>query len=110
MKTISLAWASTLAMVAGIGIVAGIGFAAPKEPEDTAFRYKDGADVYANSCHFCHDTKIGPTIKGRGLDPLYIGYIVRHGNAAMPAFRISEINDQELEMLVDYVSKQDAEK
>jgi len=35
---------------------------------------------------------------------------VRHGSRAMPAFRASEIDDQSLEKLAEYVSKAAADK
>jgi mono/diheme cytochrome c family protein len=66
--------------------------------------------VYKKVCALCHDTAVGPVILGRGHDPSYIQLIVRHGNRAMPAFRTSEIDDQSLEKLAEYVSKTAADK
>jgi mono/diheme cytochrome c family protein len=85
--------------------VTGIAWAAPQQAPEQGFAWKDGAEVYAKVCAFCHETKIGPVIRGRGLDPLYISYTVRHGNRAMPAFRSSEIDDQSLEKVAEYISK-----
>ena len=69
-----------------------------------------GKLVYAKLCAFCHETKIGPIIRGRDLDPLYIGFTVRHGNRAMPAFRQSEIDDESLQKAAEYVSKWKADQ
>jgi mono/diheme cytochrome c family protein len=74
------------------------------------FAWKDGAEVYRKICSLCHETSVGPAIRGRSLDPMYIKLIVRHGSRAMPAFRASEIDDQSLEKLAEYVSKAAADK
>lgn len=105
MSPYSKASASILAAVSAVGVVAGIAWAASQQAPEQGFAWKDGAEVYAKVCAFCHETKIGPVIRGRALDPLYIGYTVRHGNRAMPAFRSSEIDDQSLEKVAEYVSK-----
>jgi mono/diheme cytochrome c family protein len=99
------------AAVAG-GLVASMTWAAPKEKEAPVpgFAWTDGAEVYSKVCALCHDTNVGPTIRGRGLDPLYISLMVRHGSRAMPAFREAEIDDQALQKLAEYVSKQEADK
>ena len=76
-----------------------------KEVPQTGFAWKDGAEVYTKICALCHETSVGPTLRGRELDPLYIRLIVRNGSRAMPAFRASEIDDHSLEKLSEYVSK-----
>lgn len=108
MKTLSparKASASILAAIVAVGVVTGVAWAAPQQAPEQGFTWKDGAEVYAKVCAFCHEAKIGPVIRGRGLDPLYIRYTVRHGNRAMPAFRAAEIDDQSLEKVAEYVSK-----
>lgn len=85
--------------------VAGTAGAAPKGPPEPGFVWKDGAEVYAKVCSFCHEAKVGPMIRGRGLDPNYIRFIVRHGNRAMPSFRAAEIDDESLAKVAEYVSK-----
>jgi mono/diheme cytochrome c family protein len=99
-----------LAAVVVIGIAAGVAGAASEEAPRPGFAWKDGAEVYAKICALCHETRVGPTLRGRGLDPTYVQLIVRHGNRAMPAFRASEIDDQSLEKLAEYVSKAEANK
>ncbi len=99
-----------LAAVVAIGMAARVAGAAPEEVTQQGFAWKNGAEVYAKICAFCHDTAVGPTLRGRGLDPTYIQFVVRLGNRAMPAFRASEIDDQSLEKLAEYVSKAEANK
>lgn len=74
------------------------------------FAWKDGAEVYTKICALCHETSVGPILRGRELDPLYIRLIVRNGSRAMPAFRASEIDDHSLEKLAEYVSKPAGDK
>lgn len=90
--------------------VAGTAGAAPKETPESGFVWKDGAEVYAKVCAFCHDANVGPTLRGRGLDPTYITFMVRHGNRAMPAFRAAEIDDESLAKVAAYVSKASADQ
>lgn len=93
-----------MALVA-VGSIASIAGATPQESSSPGFVWKDGAEVYAKVCAFCHEAKVGPAIRGRGLDPNYIRFIVRHGNRAMPAFRAAEIDDESLAKVAEYVSK-----
>lgn len=99
-----------LAALVAIGIAARVAGAAPQPAPGQSFAWKDGEEVYKKICALCHETAVGPTLRGRGLDPTYIQLIVRHGNRAMPAFRSSEIDDQSLEKLAEYVSKTEAKK
>ena len=99
-----------LTAAVAVGIAVSTAGAAPKEASPPGFAWKDGAEVYTKICALCHETAVGPALRGRGLDPTYIQLIVRHGNRAMPAFRASEIDDQSLEKLAEYVSKAEANK
>lgn len=99
-----------LTALAAVAVVAGAAWAAPQQPTKQGFAWKDGAEVYAKICALCHESTVGPALRGRALDPTYIKLIVRHGNRAMPAFRASEIDDQALEQLAEYVSKAEASK
>ena len=70
---------------------------------DAAGQWRDGLQVYVKICSYCHDTNIGPIIKGTPKPAEYIYYIVRNGFRAMPAFRASEIDDETLKMLANYI-------
>jgi mono/diheme cytochrome c family protein len=84
-------------------LIAAGASAAPPEPQ-SHFRWKDGPEVYAKVCSYCHDQQIGPVIRGRSLPPAYISAVVRNGNRAMPAFRASEIDDESLKKVAEYIS------
>lgn len=66
----------------------------PREPER----------VYRQTCGYCHGHNVAPLIRGRGLDPATVEYVVRHGNGAMPAFKPTEITNQELAALAKWIS------
>ena len=93
-----------------VGMLAGAAWAAPQQPAEQGFAWKDGAEVYTKVCALCHETNTGPAIRGRGLDPMYIRLIIRNGYRAMPAFRASEIDDEVLEKLAEYISKTTADQ
>lgn len=82
--------------------------AAPEENANPApsTKWKNGAEVYTKICGYCHQNgKVGPPILNRQLPPAYIRAIVRNGNRAMPPFRPSEIDDESLAKLEEYISK-----
>jgi mono/diheme cytochrome c family protein len=93
---------SGLILTASFGGVMG---ADQNNVSQAGFAWKDGAEIYKKICALCHETAIGPVLRGRDLDPLYITLIVRNGSRAMPAFRASEIDDESLKTLAEYVSK-----
>ena len=94
-----------LAITTAIVIMANSAWAAPQDVPARGFVWKDGAEVYAKVCGYCHDAQVGPQIRGRSLPAAYIRTIVRNGHRAMPAFRPSEIDDESLAKLAEYLSK-----
>lgn len=66
-------------------------------------QWRGGENVYAKVCGHCHDTNIGPVLKGRQLPPQYISAIVRNGFRAMPAFPASFIDDNALQQVGEYI-------
>jgi len=94
-----------LAIVIAIaaGTMTKAALAAPPAPSG-AFVWKDGPEVYAKVCGYCHDQGVGPVIRGRALPPVYTRNVVRKGSRAMPAFRIAEIDDESLTKLAEYIS------
>ena len=102
--------ALTLMALVAVGLLAGAAWAAPQRPAEQGFAWKDGAEVYTKVCALCHESNTGPAVRGRGLDPMYIRLIVRNGYRAMPAFRASEIDDEVLEKLAEYISKTAADQ
>ena len=102
--------AFVLAALAAVGVVEGIAWAGPQQVSEQGFVWKDGGEVYQKVCALCHETKVGPVILGQSLDSAYIQMVVRQGSAAMPAFRASEIDDQTLQKLAEYVANPAADK
>lgn len=84
-------------------------WSAQDEKNNPGFAWKDGAEIYAKICAYCHETHVGPQIRHRELPAAYIRAIVRNGNRAMPAFRPSEIDDESLIKLADFISKKEAQ-
>lgn len=67
--------------------------------------WKDGIQVYAKVCGHCHETGVGPVLKGRNLHPAYITAIARQGFRAMPAMRASFIDDDALQSVAEFINK-----
>ncbi len=86
-------------------IMADIGRASAEINTDKGFRWRDGAEVYSKVCSYCHEGQVGPRLFGRELPPEYIRAIVRNGNRAMPPFRSSEIDDESLAKLAEYIQR-----
>lgn len=60
--------------------------------------------IYAKSCGYCHGHNVGPVIRGRGLPVETVTAFVRRGQGAMPAFRPTEISDEELTALAKWIA------
>ena len=84
-------------------------WSAQDEKNNPGFAWKDGAEIYAKICAYCHEAQVGPQIRNRDLPAAYIRAVVRNGNRAMPAFRPSEIDDESLVKLADFISNKDAQ-
>lgn len=63
-----------------------------------------GQQFYQQVCAKCHEAGIGPVITGRGLPEATYVYMARNGFNAMPAFRLSDIDDATLQDLAKYLS------
>ncbi|MCP5215741.1 MAG: cytochrome c [Pseudomonadales bacterium] len=79
-------------------------------PVDSAFghsygEWRDVQQIYASTCHYCHDTGVAPVLFGRALPPQYIAHRVRNGFNAMPAFKPSEIGVADLEALARWIEQ-----
>lgn len=80
-----------------------------------------GKQVFDHYCAHCHapgmaypGTRQLAMRRGRDkavleersdLDAVYVGYVVRHGRMAMPAFVPSDLNAERLEALIEYLTK-----
>ncbi|MCC2682719.1 MAG: cytochrome c, class [Nitrosospira multiformis] len=94
-----------LSMSVAAAMMADIACAAAETNADKGFRWRDGAEVYSKVCGYCHGGQVGPRILGRELPPEYIRAIVRNGSRAMPPFRPSEIDDESLAKLAEYIQR-----
>lgn len=99
---------SVTALGAGLMLTAGavVAQSQPGPPSPTV--EGQGKRYFEKVCAKCHEAGIGPVLTGRGLDPLFYTTIVRHGNRAMPAFRMTDIDDATLQDLGVYLSKSPA--
>lgn len=86
------------------GTMTTAALAGPPATPEGAFAWKDGPEVYAKVCAYCHEQGVGPVIRGRALPPVYIRNMVRNGNRAMPSFRVAEIDDESLAKVAEYIS------
>ncbi|HEY5790057.1 MAG TPA: cytochrome c [Gammaproteobacteria bacterium] len=89
---------------AGLALATASGAAAAQ----SAGNWADGAAIYRATCHYCHDTGVGPVLKGRALDPAYISARARYGFRAMPAFRHGTLSDDDLARVAQYISSSPA--
>ena len=65
-----------------------------------------GKQVFEQNCNACHPgggQGAGPALKGKNLSADRITRQVRNGGEGMPAFSPSQISDQQLNNLVQYV-------
>ncbi|QHD69526.1 cytochrome c [Sphingobium yanoikuyae] len=63
-----------------------------------------GQMTFDRVCGRCHTTNVGPEIRGRQLPADYIKMVVRHGNAAMPAFTQAQLDDKALDSVAQLVA------
>lgn len=101
----SRGWLAGAALAACLGTSA---LAPVTAHAQAAGQWRGGAHVYAKICGKCHDTGIGPVLKGRALPPEYVQMRVRQGFRAMPPFRPSDLNDDELLAVGRYVMQSPA--
>lgn len=75
-----------------------------------AGQWKNSAQIYQVLCSQCHepnagDPSVGPAILGRHYPAAALKAFARRGIQTMPPFFPSEISDQELDGLADWVEK-----
>lgn len=99
---------SVTALGAGLMLTAGTAVAQSQSGPQSPTVEGQGKRFFEKVCAKCHEAGIGPVLTGRGLDPLFYTTIVRHGNRAMPAFRMTDIDDATLQDLGVYLSKSPA--
>jgi mono/diheme cytochrome c family protein len=69
-------------------------------------RLGEGPDaLYARTCGYCHGHNLAPILLGRQLPDEMTKAFVRTGKGAMPAFRPTEITDDQLDELAEWIAK-----
>lgn len=63
-----------------------------------------GRQYFEKVCAKCHETGVGPVLKGRDLPEATYIIIARLGRNAMPAFRITDIDDDTLIAVAKYLA------
>lgn len=63
-----------------------------------------GQQYFDKVCAKCHETGVGPVLKGRDLPEATYIIIARLGRNAMPAFRITDIDDDTLVAVARYLA------
>lgn len=103
-------WAG-LALVTAIAAGAmGAGYSAPATAQATyEIEPRTPEYLYDRTCGYCHGHNIAPIIRGRQLPAAVTSALVRSGNGAMPAFKPTEITDQELAELAEWLSTVEAD-
>ena len=75
---------------------------------------RSAQQVFADTCAFCHGHEIAPgvpiifDIRGRKLPPAVIKTFVRQGIGSMPAFTQTQITEDELAQLAQWLSTVEA--
>ncbi|CAG1011866.1 4-cresol dehydrogenase [hydroxylating] cytochrome subunit [Anaerolineales bacterium] len=105
MKNTKLRILAICFMLVSTFITANSAWSASKETAVHGHTWKDGSEIYSKICAYCHEEGVGPRILKSGLPVEYIQAIVRSGRRAMPAFRSSEVDDESLAKLADFISK-----
>jgi mono/diheme cytochrome c family protein len=70
-------------------------------------REVQGQRIFMKNCYQCHpggDAGLGPSINDKPLPNFMIRLQVRHGYGAMPAFSKTDIRDDDLDALLQYLS------
>lgn len=88
-----------------LALLATAGLAAPAFAQ-SAGQWRGPAQIWSKSCHYCHDSGVGPNLRGAHLDPRVVIVVARGGMPGMPAFHPSEINDAELAGLARWLHDQ----
>ena len=109
---------TALAVLAVLGVIVGAGGTA--NAAESGASDATGAAIYEHYCIACHDRGVGhpgtqnlayrygpekAALADRdNLTPEYVRIMVRFGRGLMPGFRSSEISDEQLKLLADYLA------
>lgn len=99
-------------LIAGCAVLAASAAiaAAPKKaaaPTGSG-HWQNPQELYDKVCGRCHETGVGPVIRGRQLPPEQTKLMARNGFGAMPAFTHAMIDDPSLDRLAKMIAKSKA--
>lgn len=103
-RIICLLLAITMLLLGCYSTRRGEPLAGPMQLSDT--RLQKGRQVFDTYCYKCHNEGEGgmaPVLNNKPLPKPLMGFQVRHGLGAMPAFDEQQINDEDLDTLLDYI-------
>lgn len=90
-----------------MAVLAGTAFCAVAPGQvhaQAAGQWANPTHVYTKICGNCHEIGVGPRLKGRKLEVDFIQQTVRRGLKAMPAFRVTDVDDPMLVKLAEFLS------
>jgi len=94
------------ALVAGLAALALPGAAAAADQASQgAGQWASPLQLYTKVCAHCHESGVGPVIKGINPDPAHYVRTVREGRKAMPPFRTTDIDDAMLQRLAETLAR-----
>src|SRR5688572_9675722 len=94
-----------------IFLLIGCGSARRSEPirgpmNITSTEIESGMKIFMKRCHQCHpggEGGLGPALNNKPLPGTLMKFQIRQGIGSMPSFSESEITNQELDQVVEYV-------
>ncbi len=90
----------------GLVIALALALYAAAAHAQSAGEWASSAKLWRETCGYCHDGKLAPELRGAGVPTQAVVSAVRRGPNAMPTFAPSEISDQELEQLAEWIQAQ----
>ena len=97
-----------VALLAAVACGAARRSAPLREPLTLNAKAQQGQVVYMEKCNQCHpqgEAGLGPAINDKPFPDFLKKFQVRHGLGAMPSFPESEISDEQLSALMEYLGE-----
>jgi mono/diheme cytochrome c family protein len=70
---------------------------------ESAGQWQSGKQIYEQVCSHCHESLVAPKILGRKMAQDYVAFVVQRGQRAMPAFRPTDFNAQDMAKLTAFI-------
>lgn len=103
------AWLGVMACLLAAAACGAARRSAPlREPLALNAQAEQGRVVFMEKCNQCHpqgEAGLGPAINDKPFPDFLKKFQVRHGLGAMPSFPESEINDEQLSDLMEYLGE-----